>query len=341
MRQRVAQHLPGLLGDVHRLPVDSVCGALHEEPGRSAGDVARETRGEGQLVQALRTRQHIVVVRDEVHLVSPVGVVHPARLAHHHEVRRDRHGGGQAPQHFALGPQMLLQGIRGETLEVQLLRGVGMRCRQAGRQDLRPRPVTLRPERGAPRVVQGIDGLVPRLQPRPEGLCRVVGVVVDVVTPELVGHVPGDQRGVVGVPRPDRLHQPQGVPAEHRRGRAPVLSSAGPHGLAVPRDRKDLRVSGGQPRRRRRGRGRQIDADAVAVEQVHRLVEPAEVPPILGRLDPGPGEDRERDDVDARLAHQLDVLVPHVPWPLLWVVVRAVGERRASAASCGRSGRGT
>src|SRR5665647_3969427 len=81
MRQRVAQHLPGLLGDVHRLPVDSVCGVLHEEPGRSAGDVARETRGEGQLVQALRTRQHIVVVRDEVHLVSPVGVV-PVSYTH-------------------------------------------------------------------------------------------------------------------------------------------------------------------------------------------------------------------------------------------------------------------
>src|SRR5690606_6587805 len=44
-------------------------------------------------------------------------------------------------------------------------------------------------------------------------------------------------------------------------------------------------------------------------------------------LDRRPREDGQRDDVHARLAHQPDVLVPHLGRPLLGVVVGAVPER--------------
>jgi len=45
------------------------------------------------------------------------------------------------------------------------------------------------------------------------------------------------------------------------------------------------------------------------VQQIHRIVEPREVEPTVGGLDPGSGEDRERNDGDAGLAHAPDVVV--------------------------------
>jgi hypothetical protein len=54
---------------------------------------------------------------------------------------------------------------------------------------------------------------------------------------------------------------------------------AEPERLPVGHDREDLGVQVGQPDGRRGRGGGQVDADAVVVQQVHDLVEPAELVP--------------------------------------------------------------
>ncbi len=292
------------------------------------GDAAREVRGERQLVERLRAGQHVVVVGDEVELVRPRGVVHALRLAHDHEVRRHGHVRRDAAQDLRLGAQVLAERVGREALEVELLGRVRVRRGEPRREDLLPRAVALRPERGAPRGVERVERRVAVAQPRAEGRGRVVGEVVDVVAAELVRHVPGDERRVVAVPLGPALDAAQRELPEDRRRRAPLLPRARPQGLARAGLRQDLRVLRRQPRRRRGGRRREVDRDAVRVEQVHRVVEPREVPRVLGRLDAGPREDRERDHRHAGLAHEAHVLVPDLARPLVRVVVRAVGQAR-------------
>ncbi len=326
VQQRVPGQLAGPLRHVDRLPVDGARGVLHEEPRAPARDAADQVGGEGQLVPVLRSRQDVVVVGDEVDLAGPVGVVHALGAAHHHEVGGDGHTGGDLAQQVPLGAQVLLERVGGEPLEVELLRGVGVGRGEAGREDLLPLRVVLRPERRAPGVVEGVQRGVAGAQPVAEGAGGVVGEVVDVVAAELVVDVPGHQRRVVLVPLGQGAHQPQRVPAEHRRGGPPVLPRPRPHRLTGGGHREDLRVRRGEPGRRGGGGGPQVHRDPAGVQQVHDLVQPAEVPLVLGLLQPGPGEDADGDDVHARLAHQADVLPPHLARPLLGVVVGAVRE---------------
>lgn len=333
VHQRVTGEVARPLGHVDRLPVDGAGGVLHEEPRTSLRDAADEVGGEGQFVAVLRAGHHVVVVGDEVDLGGPVGVVHSLGVAHHHEVGGDRNIGRELAQHVPLRAQVVLQHVGGETLEVQLLRGVRVGGGQPGRQDLRPVAVALGPERRAPGVVEGVERRVAGAQPVAEGAGGVVGVVVDVVAAQFVGDVPGHQRGMVRVPLGHLPHQAQRVLAEDGRGGTPVLPRPRPQGLTGGGHRKDLRVRRAEPGRRGGGGGGQVDPDASRVQQAHDLVEPAEVPLVLGRLDAGPGEDRQGDDVDARLPHEPDVLLPHLARPLLRVVVGAVGEAGVGSPS--------
>src|SRR5699024_1977582 len=54
--------------------------------------------------------------------------------------------------------------------------------------------------------------------------------------------------------------------------------------------------------------------------------QPGEVIAAFLGLEEGPGEDADADEVDTCLAHQRHVLFPDVAWPLLGVVVTAVGD---------------
>jgi hypothetical protein len=64
------------------------------------------------------------------------------------------------------------------------------------------------------------------------------------------------------------------------------------------------------------------------VQQVDDGVEAAEVVLAGADLDVGPAEDVDRDEVDAGLGHQRDVLLPDVRRPLLGVVVAPQGDAR-------------
>ncbi len=209
--ERVAGQFALALGDVDGLPVDRARGVLHQEPGLALGDGVREGGGEGELVETLRAGVCVVVVGDEVDLLRPVRVVHAHGLAHHHEVGGGGDVRGDAAQDLAFGPEVVLQRVGGEALEVELLRRVGVARGQSRGQDLCPVAVVLGPEGGRPGPVELVQGAVACAQPVAEGLGRVVGVVVDVVAAELVGDVPGDHGGVVRVAGGHHLDQFQRV----------------------------------------------------------------------------------------------------------------------------------
>src|SRR5438105_4417713 len=68
------------------------------------------------------------------------------------------------------------------------------------------------------------------------------------------------------------------------------------------------------------------------MEQVEDAVQPLEVVAARNRLQAGPAEDPDADEVDAGLAHQPDVLLPDDVGPLVGVVVAAVQDVRQPRA---------
>jgi hypothetical protein len=62
----------------------------------------------------------------------------------------------------------------------------------------------------------------------------------------------------------------------------------------------------------------------VLSEQVEHPVEPLELVAAGLRLELGPREHADGDEVDACLSHETDVLLPDLLRPLLWVVVASV-----------------
>ncbi|KNC22705.1 hypothetical protein FF38_11589, partial [Lucilia cuprina] len=259
----VAHQLPRALRRVHLAPVDGAGGVLHEEPGASLGDVAREVGPEGDVVAAQLTRAQVVVVRDEVDVARPRRVVDVADVLGDHEVGREGDVGGELGQHGGLRPQVVAHGVRGEALEVEALAGVAVGGRRARRQDLLPLRVVLRPEGGAPRLVEGVEGAVPVAQPdasarpgqRRTGRERTAHPPV---RPRLRPRRPGRQaerdlpppRHQLGIH--DRLAGPPGAPRQRAAREPPHRPSQHPH-----RADRTGRGGGRRPRRRlREPRGR-------------------------------------------------------------------------------------
>ncbi len=141
--------------------IDFVSNDHYVTPGPRGRDELSFSASLTSAVAGLRAGDDVVVVGDEVDLGGPVGVVHALGLAHDHEVGGDRGVRGQLAQDVPFGPEVVLEGVGGEPLEVQLLGGVGVGGVQPGRQDLGPVAVVLGPERGGPRVVERVQGRVP------------------------------------------------------------------------------------------------------------------------------------------------------------------------------------
>src|SRR6266487_5420820 len=106
--------------------------------------------------------------------------------------------------------------------------------------------------------------------------------------------------------------------------RAVVLTRTRPERHAVTGYRQAFGITPRKPGWRRRGRGRKVGEDPVLREQVQHTVEPAELVPAGLRLEPRPREDPYGYEVNAGLAHQLNVLEPDLLRPLLGVVVASV-----------------
>jgi len=144
------------------------------------------------------------------------------------------------------------------------------------------------------------------------------------VTAVLVPDVPHGHGRMAGVAPGHPAREVGGGRAEGGGAGAVVLPGAGREPPAVRRDRQDLGVRGDEPGRRRRGAGGQVDADARLGQQVEDPVQPARRQLAWRGLQPGPGENPDRDQVDARLGHEADVLGPGRLRPLLRVVVPSV-----------------
>ena len=265
----------------------------------------------------------VVVLGDDVHRRRPAEVVLLVLVAGEHEVRGHRDVRGERAQDVALGPVVGQQLVGAEAGEVQRLGRVGHGGRDARRQHLVEAPVVLRPEGGAPGVVQLVDRAVAVGQPAPEGCGAHVAVAAAVVAAQLVAHVPEPDGRVRAVAPGHLADQPQGVLAEHRRAGAPGLPAARPERAALGVDREDLRMRAGQPGRGSGGGGGQVDRDAGVVQEREHLVEPAELVAAGLGLQQTPGEHPERHEPDAGLGHQRHVLAPHRRRPLLGVVVAA------------------
>ena len=339
VRDAVADGLAGGLRGVDRLPVDGARGVLHQHPRPAAGEAPGEVATEGQLGPGvLEAVDDVVVGADHVLLGRPLVVVEVAEVGERHEVRRHRDAGGVLVQDRLLRAVEVEQGVGAEPRVVQLVRRVRKGGRAPRREDLLPVGVALAPERGAPGVVEVIQGGVAATQPAAEGGRAGVAVARQVVAGVLVGDVPQGQGGVVVVALGQLGGQGEGMVAVHGGAGAPRLPAARPQRVAVAVHGEDLGVGDGQPGWRRRGRGREVDGDPVVVQEVHGLVEPGEVVLALGGLEPGPREDAERHEGDACFQHQLHVLTPRGARPLLGVVVAAEGESvfwpRSHAGQC-------
>ena len=267
----------------------------------------------------------VVVVGDEV--AGPTeGEAVDVLEAGQHQVGRHRDVGREAVEQVALRDQAAHQLIRGEAPVVQVLGRVDPAGGGAGREDLLPVGVALRPEGGAPRLVQLVEVAVAVAQPAAEGVGRDVAVAVGVVAAELVVDVPQDERRVSTEVLGELLDQSELAFPDDRRARAERLAGPGIQATAVVVDGKDLGIAAAQPGRWRCGRCRQVDRDARSVQQAEDVVELVEGVRPLARLEPSPREDADRDQGDAGLAHEADVLVPGLAGPLLRVVVTAVGQ---------------
>ena len=183
------------------------------------------------------------------------------------------------------------------------------------------------PELGVPGAVERGDVAVLFPQPVAERLLAQRAVAFAAV---FVGEVPEDDAGVAPEAARKRLVDLLHLLAVDGRGVAVVMARAEELARAVGVDAHHLGILLREPRGPcAAGRG-EIDGDSGGIEAVDDLLHPVEVvAPFLG-LQRAPGEDAQRDDVDVRLLHELDVPREDVGAvkPLVGVVVRAVVKGR-------------
>ena len=111
------------------------------------------------------------------------------------------------------------------------------------------------------------------------------------------------------------------APRVRSRCRAVVDPPAVPAPAARGVDRKDLRKCRRHPSRLRRSGCGQHDSDPLSGDGVDDALEPAELERVLGRLEQRPGEDAQRDGVDAEALERVEVGDADRLGPLFRVVV--------------------
>ena len=314
---------PRGLAGVRRAPVHGIGGLLPQQPRHAGLERAHEVALERRIAHARGVRRvGIAVVGDDVHVRGPPAIV--GRLERAHEVRRDRLRRTRLQQDAPLRQVALQQHVGGEPAEVEHRRRIVAVGREARREDLVERAVPLRPEVGAPRRVERVDGAVLLAQPATVRIPRGIGEVHPQVAAELVSDVPHHHRRVVDVALGDASDELTGEASVDGGGGCEVLPASRPVRRAGLVGGQRLGVVRAHPRRRRgRCRG-EVHRDAAGVQGVDDPVEPGEVPHVFGGLDARPGEDAEAHDVHTRLVHAADVVFPDLFGPLVGVVVGAV-----------------
>ena len=192
-----------------------------------------------------------------------------------------------------------------------------------GRDDLLEGPVSKRPARHPPRLVERPDRAVLLLQIGVEARAAVGAITALAVGEDLVIDLPADDGGMA----PERL-------AELLRDDAVFLAHDG-RGLAGMAAGKDLRlllaavddarlgVFVKQPPGRRAARRTHDDVDPRRIQFVDDVLEPAECKDALLRLHIRPCELAHAHTVDARPLHPLDIFVHLRRFPYFGVVRRS------------------
>ncbi len=317
-------HDAGALLRVVGLPVLRAGRLLHEHERLPVLEPTHQLVAHGHGAH-VRAAGRIVVPRHHVEVGRPGVVVEGLEGAHevggHRNVRRGR------LQDAILAEVALEDRVALKAVIVQQHRLVAAFAVLGRRLDLVPGGKGVPPEARVPGLVHRIEGAIARLEPRAERLGAQVAVAVVTV---LVGHVPGDQGGMLAVAL--------GQAPRHLLRESSIVGAVGAkvHATAMhatrPRDvhRQDVGIALGHPGRLRRGGRGQTGRDAVLGQQIEDAVEPVEIIAILRGLEPGPAEHRQRRDVDARQLEQAHVLAPHLLRPLIGVIVAAVPDRGQS-----------
>ena len=190
------------------------------------------------------------------------------------------------------------------------------------RRDLVEVVVLLAPEDRAPGGVQAGDVVVEAsAQPRAERPCAVGAVAARrAVTAELVVGLPCDDVRVVAQRHGHSLDDAPGVGAIAGVVLACVLTLTPLLHLPVALDLVDVRVHVVQPGGIGGRGGAEDGLDAVAAQEVDRLLQPAEVELPLAGLHAVPGELGHADAGDAGLLHQASVGLPTFMRPVFGVV---------------------
>ena len=226
-------------------------------------------------------------------------------------------------QHPVLVHEALRRGIGDEAHVVQLNGGVEavVVVQLRGQGDLLKAGDDAPPEGGVPMLVQPLHGAVTLAQPQAE--LRLAGGAV-AIGAVFVGHMPHGQGRVMGVALGELLGNGcgplpvfQAVDAEEHAHAVGALAALNIH-------RQHLRVAGGQPGGLGGGGSGQADVDTVCPYLVDDPVQPAKIVHALVRLQLRPGEHRQGQQVDARLAEQTHILSDSRLVPLVGVVVAAV-----------------
>lgn len=173
---------------------------LHDIPRLAKRKRIHESVGARQFVKVhLTPFVEVVVVRDEVHFVGPVSIVHAALVRGDHEVRGERLVRADFGDRVAFGLVEVEKHVVAESLEIELLTGVdhGIGAHEPWDEHFVEVVHLLTPEGGAPRLVERVDGAVLAAAPCAEGLERIVGVVLAVVPAVFVAHMPAVTYGLL------------------------------------------------------------------------------------------------------------------------------------------------
>ena len=317
----------GLAQAVDGLPVDRAGRGLHHHEGLLPAGAAHQVMIESRIHQHARVPliarpPGIIVPGGHVQRAAQVEVV-DAFIGRHHigrtgHVRRDRLQRRDFP--LVKVPEL----VGRETPPVERERRVI--ALSDGRRAFHrvKRGIEVAPERVPPGLIEFVDRAVPLFEPGAEALLAQRTVALAAV---FVGYMPQSQRGMRLVTLRQRRIDGADLFAVHRRGQAMVVPGAVQFPRPVRAHAQHLRVLFRHPLRLRAAGCGKHRFHPVGREQVHDLVQEAEVILPFAWLEHSPGEDAHRQRIDARRLGQLHVARPdfflHVP-PLLGIIVSSV-----------------
>ena len=291
------------LGD--RPPVGGAGGGFHQQEGLAldgAHGVVPQAVDRGQLGVVAAPPLGIGVPADDVQLVLKLKVVVVVVVVH------KVGGAGDGGVHRLYGVPLRLDKVHhlvgDKALPIQVLDKGAVLPLGAGGVNLLPVGDGVGPEVVPPGVVQSFQGAVLLFQPLPEGRLAQGAAALAAV---LVGQVPQNDPGVLGEALGQGgVHQAHLLPVDGG-GVAVVVPAAALVPVEAGADPADFRVLLAHPQGLGAGRRGQHGVDAVFVQVVNDLFQPAELVAALFGLQLGPGENGHGYAVDMGLLHQADV----------------------------------